>query len=108
MKIYALTPDLMFKAKIKELAKQTGNAVEFIKEEKAFEPGSIIVIDLMNLHAFEIIRKFPNSCYCYGPHVMQGLFEKAKKLGCLRTYPRSAIMQALERALDKKKPGTVI
>ena len=91
----------MFRAKIRDLAKKHTYSVEFIKEEVAFQPDSIIIVDLMNMYAFDIIKKFPKQCICYGPHVMQGLFEKAIDLGCGKVHPRSAFFEKLKKLMEK-------
>ena len=101
MKIVGLVDDIFFIGKIEGIVNNLGLKIKFLSSEDIENMElDYVIVDMDHKDAFKIIEKFSNKALCFGSHVKQEQFDKARRLGCKRVYPRSMFFDNLQNMLE--------
>lgn len=97
MMIAILCDDLFSRAKVEEILDQLGIEHVVLSEPYDFHRLNVqkFIVDLTQPFGFELLKKMPEKCIAFGPHVRAELFRKAQELGCKEVYPRSIFFDEL-------------
>ncbi len=94
-KILAVISDFLLSVKTDNILKNHGHKLEYLKEDTGLDNYEVILIDLSDNRAFEIIKSVPNKCIAFGSHIDIDLLNKARDLGCKQVLPRSKFFEDL-------------
>ena len=104
MKVIVYTKDLMDRVKIEPVLKELQWNYSFHENLNSIDEKTdeidLFIVDMSMSHAFELIKKNPKQCICYGPHMQTALFQEAKKLGCDHVFPRSAFFKDMKKMIE--------
>jgi hypothetical protein len=88
-RILAVINDFLLSVKTDTILKNHGHKLEYLNDKTDIDEYDILLVDLSDNRAFEIIKLHPNKCIAFGSHIDINLLNKAKELGCYKVLARS-------------------
>ena len=96
--IKALVPDLLFRSKIEETAKQLNKEVVFVDSEEKLSGASLAIVDLAKVDLDKIP---PGNIIGYCPHIEIELQKRAKEKN-IKVFTRSLFVKELPQLLENQ------
>jgi hypothetical protein len=100
-KILAVINDFLLSVKTDTILKNHGFKLEYLKEDTNLEDYDIVLVDLSDNRAFEIIELVPDKCVAFGSHIDVELLNKAKEVGCNKVMARSKFFEDLPSLVNE-------